>query len=125
MGACGGTRCLARTAEVFVEELHASPADHLVELHGAMDARFIGKRPVLEGATLATEELNQSLHFLTGNLGPAFRAAALSNAETTAVVVADRGAPADAPATRAESRILAGERPAGLVDVAAIPSDRT
>jgi glycerol-3-phosphate dehydrogenase len=124
MGACGGTRCLARTAEVFVEELHASPVDHLVELHGAMDARFIGKRPVLEGATLATEELNQSLHFLTGNLGPAFRAAALSHAEATAVVVADRGAPADAPATRAEARIFAGDKPAGLVDVAPIPSDR-
>ena len=62
-----------------------------------MTARFIGKRPVLEGANLATEELNQAMHFLTGNLLPFFRAAAtmVRSARTDAAP-----APADGPSTR-------------------------
>jgi glycerol-3-phosphate dehydrogenase len=120
MGACGGTRCLARTAQILAEERQLDPVEHLVELHGAMNARFIGKRPVLEGAALATEELNQAMHFLAGNLGPAFRAASLAQAD----VVADRGVPADAPATRVVDRVLAGAAPAAEIAVAPIPEGR-
>lgn len=76
MGACGGTRCLARASQVLADELSLSPPEMLREMHDAMTARFIGKRPVLEGANLATEELNQAMHYLTGNLGVYFRAAA-------------------------------------------------
>lgn len=120
MGACGGTRCLARTAEILVEEAALQPVEHLVELYGAMDARFIGKRPVLEGATLATEELNQAIHFLAGNLGPAFRAAALAQG----AIVADRGAPADAPATRVVDRVIAGGAEPDVIGVTPIPEGR-
>ena len=42
MGACGGTRCMARAAEVFADEKGLSVAEQLVELHDAMTARFIG-----------------------------------------------------------------------------------
>jgi glycerol-3-phosphate dehydrogenase len=120
MGACGGTRCLARTAEILVEEAALQPVEHLVELHGAMDARFIGKRPVLEGATLATEELNQAIHFLAGNLAPTFRAAALAQG----AVVVDRGAPADAPATRVVDRVIAGGVEPDVIAVTPIPEGR-
>lgn len=75
MGACGGTRCLARASQVLAEERALSPPEQLVELADAMTARFIGRRPVLEGANLATEELNQATHFLAANLGPFLRAA--------------------------------------------------
>jgi glycerol-3-phosphate dehydrogenase len=121
MGACGGTRCLARTAEILVEEAGLDPVEHLVELQGAMDARFIGKRPVLEGANLATEELNQAIHFLTGNLAPAFRAAAVARGP----VVADRGVPADAPATRVVDRVVDGSPAAAVIAVTPIPEGRT
>ncbi len=97
MGACGGTRCLWRASQILAEEAALSPADQLVELHDAMTGRFIGKRPVLEGANLATEELNQAMHFLTGNLAPFFAAA-------QAAVRPSRSnpspAPADGPVTR-------------------------
>lgn len=77
MGACGGTRCLARGAQVLGDELKLTAPQMLREMHDAMTARFIGKRPVLEGANLATEELNQAMHYLTGNLGVYFQAAAV------------------------------------------------
>jgi glycerol-3-phosphate dehydrogenase len=101
MGACGGTRCLARASQLLAEERGLSPPDQLVELKDAMTARFIGKRPVLEGANLATEELNQAMHFLSGNLLPYFRAA-----EAQALIGRSdpSPAPADAPATRARLR---------------------
>lgn len=75
MGACGGTRCLARASQILAEERSLSAAEQLVELGDAMTARFVGRRPVLEGANLATEELNQAIHFLAGNLAPFLRAA--------------------------------------------------
>jgi glycerol-3-phosphate dehydrogenase len=97
MGACGGTRCLARTSQLLAEELHLTVPQQLVELHGAMTARFIGKRPVLEGANLATEELNQAMHFLAGNLAPYFAAA---RDDVGALAATPVHATADAPITR-------------------------
>lgn len=122
MGACGGTRCAVRTSQLLLEEANLGAVEQLVELQGAMDARFIGKRPVLEGANLATEELNQAMHFLVGNLAPLFRAAHVVVDATRDAV---RSAPADAPATRDAARIVA---PGPLADVlvpAAIPEGRT
>lgn len=81
MGACGGTRCLARASQISAEELGWSAAQQLVELGDAMTGRFLGKRPVLEGANLATEEMGQAMHFLTANLGP-FLAAARAEMST-------------------------------------------
>ncbi|MCC7111457.1 MAG: glycerol-3-phosphate dehydrogenase/oxidase [Deltaproteobacteria bacterium] len=97
MGACGGTRCLARASQVLAEERGLSSTEQLVELGDAMTARFVGKRPVLEGANLATEELNQATHFLAGNLGPFLRAAREQVAWAHAVPAP---VPADAPAAR-------------------------
>jgi glycerol-3-phosphate dehydrogenase len=117
MGACGGTRCAARTSQLLLEEAALTPAEQLVELQGAMRARFIGKRPVLEGANLATEELNQAMHFLAGNLGPFFQAARVACDD-----VAHRrpeSAPADAPVTR----VSASQAP-GVIVPAPLPEDR-
>ncbi|MDP2344552.1 MAG: glycerol-3-phosphate dehydrogenase/oxidase [Deltaproteobacteria bacterium] len=117
MGACGGTRCAARTSQLLLEEAGLSPAEQLVELQGAMRARFVGKRPVLEGANLATEELNQAMHFLGANLLPAFQAARVACDD-----VAHRrmeSAPADAPITR----LLASKAP-GVIVPAPLPEDR-
>lgn len=100
MGACGGTRCLLRTSQLLQQEAKLAANDALFELHGAMTARFVGKRPVLEGANLATEELNQATHFLTANLAPYFRAACVAVDEDGHGVV--EPAPADAPVTRGE-----------------------
>jgi glycerol-3-phosphate dehydrogenase len=75
MGGCGGTRCLARASQVLAAEQRLSPAHMLMELQDTMTGRFLGKRPVLEGANLATEELNQAMHFLSGGLLPYFAAA--------------------------------------------------
>jgi glycerol-3-phosphate dehydrogenase len=97
MGACGGTRCLARASQILADEKALSPADQLVELQDAMTARFVGKRPVLEGANLATEELNQAIHFLTGNLLPYMKAAQAGARPGRADATP---ATADAPTTR-------------------------
>lgn len=97
MGACGGTRCLHRGAQLLAEEKDLSPPETLVELKDAMTGRFIGKRPVLEGANLATEELNQAIHFLTGNMLPFWKAAASMVRHTRTDPVP---APADGPPTR-------------------------
>jgi glycerol-3-phosphate dehydrogenase len=70
MGGCGGTRCLARASQILAQENSLSPAHMVRELDDAMTARFIGKRPVLEGSNLATEELNQAMHYLSANLAP-------------------------------------------------------
>lgn len=101
MGACGGTRCLARASQILGEELSLGAAEQLVELKDAMTARFIGKRPVLEGANLATEELNQAIHFLSGNLLPYLRAAQLQTRPSRSD---PSPAPADAPVTRRRPR---------------------
>jgi glycerol-3-phosphate dehydrogenase len=98
MGACGGTRCLLRTSQLLAMEVGLAPEEQLVDLHGAMTARFVGKRPVLEGSNLATEELNQAMHLLSANLGPFFRAARVAaDAEGRGAALP---APADAPTTR-------------------------
>ncbi len=117
MGACGGTRCLARTSQLLLEEAQLTPAEQLVELQGAMTARFTGKRPVFEGANLATEELNQAMHFLGANLQPFFQAARVACDD-----VAHRraeAAPADAPVTR----LLALVAPSVIIP-APLPEDR-
>lgn len=77
MGGCGGTRCLARASQILANENSQSPVEMLRELQDAMTGRFIGKRPVLEGSNLATEELNQAIHFLTANLVPYLQGAQL------------------------------------------------
>lgn len=97
MGACGGTRCLARSSQLLADEAKMGVAEQLVELEGAMTARFLGKRPVLEGANLATEEMNQAIHFLTANLGGYFRAAQEQIGAARAVPLA---AVADSPVVR-------------------------
>lgn len=104
MGACGGTHCLARASQVLAEERAHSPAVQLVELGDAMTARFVGRRPVLEGANLATEELNQAIHFLAGNLAPFLRAARAQVPWSDAVPCS---VPADAPATRGRASVRA------------------
>ena len=118
MGACGGTRCQARTSQLLLEEASLTAAEQLVELQGAMTARFIGKRPVLEGANLATEELNQGMHFLAANLAPFFQAARVACDD----VAHRRGesSPADAPLTR----LLATTTAASIIVPAPLPLDR-
>lgn len=111
MGACGGTRCQARASQILLQEQNLSVPEQLVELHGAMTARYIGKRPVLEGANLAVEELNQAMHFLAAGLLPMMRAAREA-VSTRAVTVA----PADSPQTRGQSDVRAG-----VVDAPPIP----
>lgn len=120
MGACGGTHCQARCSQLLLEEAPLTPAEQLVELQGAMTARFIGKRPVLEGANLATEELNQMIHFLTGNLLPAFAAARVACDDDAARRVTV--APADAPATR-DFHVVTHKKPAVIVP-APLPENR-
>jgi glycerol-3-phosphate dehydrogenase len=123
MGACGGTRCAARTSQLLLEEAKLTPVEQLVELQGAMNARFIGKRPVLEGANLATEELNQAMHFLGANLLPLMRAARV--AADVDGGRAQSAAPADAPATRDLVRIVSpGKKPTVIVP-APMPENRT
>lgn len=95
MGACGGTRCMARAGQVLADELGLSAPALLREMNDAMTARFVGKRPVLEGANLATEELNQAMHYLSGNLGVFVRAAA--HDDDTSSVARDAHANAHAP----------------------------
>lgn len=115
MGACGGTRCLLRTSQLLAQEARLPARDQLVELHGAMTARFVGKRPVLEGANLATEELNQAMHLLAANLGPFFRAARAAHHDDGRAVPSS--ATADAPATRVEPA-----RPATVVTPPPLPA---
>lgn len=110
MGACGGTRCLARAAQVLAEEVKLTPAEQLLELHDAMTGRFLGKRPVLEGANLATEEMGQGIHFLTANLAPFFAAARAEVAGRAKVPHAPAHAPLFQPA--------AGDRRKDRVDAA-------
>ena len=124
MGACGGTRCAARTSQILLEEANLSAVEQLVELQGAMDARFIGKRPVLEAANLATEELNQAMHFLTGNLGPLFRAARIMASDGGGRVADGVGNPADAPATRDVERIVAHGKQASVIVTQPVAGDR-
>jgi len=70
MGACGGCHCLMRASQVWAEARAGDACSQLRELRTAMDATFRARRNVLEGANLASEELNQMTHFLTGNVGP-------------------------------------------------------
>jgi glycerol-3-phosphate dehydrogenase len=117
MGACGGTRCLLRTSQILQHEARQTAGDALVDLHGAMTARFVGKRPVLEGANLATEELNQAMHFLTANLAPFFRAArAAVDGHGHGVI---SSAAADAPVTRGDA-----DRAASVIEPPALPARR-
>jgi glycerol-3-phosphate dehydrogenase len=78
MGACGGTHCLARASQLLAQEQGLTAAQALVELDDAMTARFIGQRPVLDGANRKTFELSQAMHYLTANLAPLVAAARLS-----------------------------------------------
>ena len=124
MGACGGTRCAARTSQILLEEANLTAVEQLVELQGAMDARFIGKRPVLEAANLATEELNQAMHFLTGNLGPLFRAARIMASDGGGRFPVGGGDPADAPATRDVDRIVTHGTLAAVIVTQPVAGDR-
>jgi glycerol-3-phosphate dehydrogenase len=94
MGACGGTRCLYRASQLLAEEIGLSAPQTLREWRDATTGRFIGKRPVLEGANLATEEMSQAMHYLSGNLRP-FLLAAQAGADEAAWHA--RHAPAHAP----------------------------
>lgn len=119
MGACGGTHCQARASQLLLEEGGLTVPEQLVELQGAMTARFIGKRPVLEGANLATEELNQAIHFLGARLLPLFTAARVECDDQAQR--RQTAAPADAPATRPT---LSTTAPA-VITPAPMPEDRT
>jgi glycerol-3-phosphate dehydrogenase len=99
MGGCGGCHCTLRTSQLLQQEANLSVPEQLTELQGAMTARYIGKRPVLEGANLATEEVNQWAHFLTANLRPLFVAAQQHHARKAS------SAPADTPITRPQLAI--------------------
>ncbi len=67
-GPCQGTRCAIRACAVLAKELDMSAKEAEEELVEFLERRWRGNRPVLEGATLAQEELNQAGHFLVGNL---------------------------------------------------------
>ncbi len=113
MGACGGTRCLHRAAQELAAEAQLEPVEQLLELRDAMCARFVGKRPVLEGANLATEELNQAMHFLTGNLRGYFKAAELMSGRYA--LTSAKSPAADAPDGDGEHKdpesLTAGPKP--------------
>jgi len=68
MGPCQGARCAARAALVLAEEKGETPEAALAYLEGFLQRRFKGKAPVLAGAQLAQEEVNQAVHQCLGRL---------------------------------------------------------
>jgi glycerol-3-phosphate dehydrogenase len=107
MGACGGTRCLYKASQILAEEAALDAPTQLLEWRDSMTGRFIGKRPVLEGNNLATEEMNQAIHFLTGNVGPYLQAAEHAQLWRPATVTrspADEREEGDVPGEQSEER---------------------
>jgi len=68
MGPCQGARCAAPAAALFARERNLSGPAARAELLEFVGARFKGRRPVLDGESMAQEELNRGNHFTTGNL---------------------------------------------------------
>lgn len=68
MGPCQGTECAATAAALFARERDLSPAEHRRELYDLLLVRWKGKRPVLDGAALAQEELAAGAYLGTGAL---------------------------------------------------------
>ncbi|MDA0712591.1 MAG: glycerol-3-phosphate dehydrogenase/oxidase [bacterium] len=74
-GLCGGCHCALRSSQIFAAQKQLAPAEELVELSNMMNETFIEKRKVLNGANLASQEMNQYSYFLTANMKPFIRAA--------------------------------------------------
>lgn len=67
-GPCQGMRCAGRAIAVLAEELSLSGREIQEQLLSFLERRWRGKRPILEGAMVDQEELNQAAYFYTGNL---------------------------------------------------------
>lgn len=61
-GPCDGQDCAAPAAHILCELLDWSADRTATEITRFLDARWIGKRPVLRGATLAQEEITRALY---------------------------------------------------------------
>jgi glycerol-3-phosphate dehydrogenase len=68
-GACGGMHCLMKASQVVATEMQLTPSAQFLQLNEALNLGFDLRRPVLEGANLANEELFRNAYFLTANLG--------------------------------------------------------
>ena len=61
-GGCDGVDCVVPAAQLMSELLQWSPDRLAAELDQFMNERWIGRRPVLSGATLAQEEVWRGVH---------------------------------------------------------------
>jgi glycerol-3-phosphate dehydrogenase len=61
-GPCDGQDCAAPAAHILAELLDWTAERTRAEITRFLDARWIGKRPVLRGATLAQEEITRALY---------------------------------------------------------------
>lgn len=95
MGLCGGSRCLSRASSIIAQKKEWGIARQMVELQSSMDQLYQKRRPVLGGASLATEELNRATHFLSANLNSYFLQAQAEYRE-----IKSANAPAESVLTR-------------------------
>ncbi len=72
LGGCGGANCIVLATQVVCEARNWGASKQLRELRSTLNKLFDKKAPVLSGANLAEEELNQNIHFLSANLGYCF-----------------------------------------------------
>jgi glycerol-3-phosphate dehydrogenase len=68
LGPCGGMRCAARCAQIVAEESDRSPAWARGEMTDFLAARFLARRPALDGDQVRQEELAIARHRLAGGL---------------------------------------------------------
>ncbi len=66
-GSCDGLDCAAPAAHLMAELLGWTPERTHAEIEAFMDRRWIGRRPVLHGATLAQEELTRGVYASEGS----------------------------------------------------------
>jgi glycerol-3-phosphate dehydrogenase len=67
MGPCQGYRCISRAAIILQKELGLDSSEVHAQMMDLLQERHRGKAPVLAGAGLAQEELNQAKYFLVGD----------------------------------------------------------
>ena len=66
-GPCQGARCNFQAAAILADELNLPPERALAMSAEFLQQRWKGKAPVLNGDSLAQEELNQAIYNLAGN----------------------------------------------------------
>jgi glycerol-3-phosphate dehydrogenase len=68
LGPCQGTRCLFLAAQILGEELGYTPREVFAAANEFLNQKWSQKIPILDGAQLQQEELNQAIHFNVGCL---------------------------------------------------------